>query len=187
MQRDVEELIARPESDDYDEEDQAPDTTETQQRIVTIHKSVTHIGVINGPVVIGPQINTYQGPPPMMTPQPSMEEEQDLDDEEIDPIESHFQECLSDSRCIETSEVQKVADNIKDSQLELLCHKLGIDGEKLKNWQLMESDKYSPAYRMLFYWIQRNDLDATLDRLAMILKDCGESKALMALSPKSSN
>ena len=32
------------------------------QKFVTVHKSVTHIGVINGPVVIGPQFNNYHNP-----------------------------------------------------------------------------------------------------------------------------
>ena len=32
------------------------------QKFITVHKSVTHIGVINGPVVIGPQFNNTHNP-----------------------------------------------------------------------------------------------------------------------------
>ena len=32
------------------------------QKFITVHRSVTHIGVINGPVVIGPQFNNTHNP-----------------------------------------------------------------------------------------------------------------------------
>ena len=52
-----------------DEDEDSQENENISQKIVTVHKSVTHIGVINGPVTIGPQFNNF---PPGFYVQPPM-------------------------------------------------------------------------------------------------------------------
>ena len=57
---------------------------------------------------------------------------------------------------LEEDELKAIASNI-DGDLESLCRKLGFGTHYLEEWKGMSSEKYTPAYRLLFLWFQRED------------------------------
>merc|ERR1712008_670030 len=80
-------------------------------------------------------------------------------------------EYINEKRYIETNEIKAIADKITNNQLPKLCHNLGIAEERLQTWMSMDGE-HKPAFRMLYYWTQINDMAATVDKLAKVLKEC---------------
>jgi len=147
-----------------------------KQQYVTVYKTVNHIGVLNAPLVIGPQINNYN--------QPSVQQpffNQNL--YEKDTKQNNLQRCLEDRSSIEFNQIKSIADKISTNELPKLCQNLNIPENRIESW-LSKNKEYSPAYRMLFYWMQKDDLEATNSRLAQALSDCEQYEALEALSSK---
>merc|ERR1740123_2165903 len=122
-----------PRKKSYTEEiDEFSDESENDnvgQKFITVHRSVTHIGVINGPVVIGPQFNNTHNP---MQPSTWYNQPAHPFDEYKNDIEEHFNRCINEKRYIETNEIKAIADKITNNQLPKLCHNLGIAEERLQ-------------------------------------------------------
>ena len=68
---------------------------------------------------------------------------------------------------LEEDELKAIASNI-DGDLESLCRKLGIGTHYLEEWKGMSSEKYTPAYRLLFLWFQREDTVSFFNSLVHI-------------------
>ena len=79
-------------------------------------------------------------------------------EEEKDDIEEHFSRCMNEKRYIETNELKAIADKITNNQLPKLCQNLGIAEDRLQNWMSMDGAEHKPAFRMLYYWTQINDM-----------------------------
>ena len=133
-----------------------------------IHHSVTHINNANGTVNIGPVI--YYNTPPDQT------EESKTD------YQQHLQECKESHRVFDDAEIALIAEKVEAQKLKDICGLLKIQENNLQDW-LKISDELSPAYRMLYYWAQVQDEQATVQQLTKVFADCGQEDAILALMP----
>lgn len=144
---------------DSNEEDLDPEmedlVNQSGAKFVTIHKSApVHIGIINGPVTIGPQFNF---PSAMMQPQNS-QQNTDCNSENIQRWMQNLE-----ARPIENEELKAIAQHISDDKLPDLCQLLQVPDSKLRNWlqqnsTVQDGKEYDVAHKMLYYWVQTNDL-----------------------------
>ena len=76
---------------------------------------------------------------------------------EKDTKQNNLQRCLEDRSSIEFNQIKSIADKISTNELPKLCQNLNIPENRIESW-LSKNKEYSPAYRMLFYWMQKDDL-----------------------------
>lgn len=93
-----------------------------------------------------------------------------------------MQECKESHRVIDNAEIALIAEKVEAQKLKDICQLLEIKENNLQDW-LKISDELSPAYRMLYYWAQVQDEQATVQQLTKVFADCGQEDAILALIP----
>ena len=103
----------------------------------------------------------------------------------VTPEERHRERCLNSNRMIEDEELEPIADSLEQSWKNV--------GERLRlspdHLNYLERENFpavrnrNAPYRMLYFWTQKNDKNATVGKLTKALYKAGDHDTIKKMRP----